>query len=59
MRTGLPSRMGDRSIGIPPPLALALVYALLMIGGAALLMLPAASTRALNAAGRGFPCIPG
>ncbi len=48
MRTGLPSRMGDRSIGIPPPLALALVYALLMIGGAALLMLPAASTGALD-----------
>ena len=44
MRTGPPSRIRIRTIGLAPPVVLAIVYALLMGMGAALLMLPAAST---------------
>ncbi|MFP4208574.1 MAG: TrkH family potassium uptake protein [Wenzhouxiangella sp.] len=42
-----PSRIRSRAIGLPPPLVLAIIYLILMIIGAALLMLPAASTEPL------------
>ena len=48
MRTGLSSRIRDHNIGLPPPLVLVLVYAVLMGLGAALLMLPAASNQPLE-----------
>jgi trk system potassium uptake protein TrkH len=48
MRTGPPSRIRSRTIGLSPPVVLAIVYALLMVVGALLLMLPAASTHPIT-----------
>lgn len=48
MGTGPSSRIGDHTIGLPPPLVLMVVYALLIAAGAVLLMLPAASTQPVD-----------